>query len=487
MTPDRNGYQIYCIVTDANGNRVKSDTVTISMAAVGPVITAQPKNTTAANGSSVKLTVAATGEDLTYQWYYKVAGNLQFQKSSRTTNAYTNTMTPERNGYQVYCVITDANGISVTTDTVTISMEGAAPVITTQPQNVTAANGNPVKLTVAAAGEGLTYQWYFKGANSMYFQRSSQSTATYTTTMNAARNGYQIYCVVMDAQGNSVKSKTVTISMAADGPVITAQPQDITAAKNQPVNLTVAAQGEDLTYQWYYKTANTTQFQTSGQTTNTYTTTMTAAIHGQQFYCVVTDVQGNSVKSNTVTVSMAAAGPVITAQPRNTSAVNGNSVNLTIAATGEDLTYQWYYKAAGSAQFQKSSRTTCTYTTTMTAERDGYQLYCVITDIYGNSVKSNTVTITKEISRPVITTQPRSVAVANGSSVTLTVGASGEGLTYQWYFKGANSMYYQKSSQTTATYTTTMTEARNGYQLYCVITDANGVSVTSNTVTISIG
>ena len=41
-------------------------------------------------------------------------------------------------------------------------------------------------------------------------------------------------------------------------------------------------------------------------------------------------------------------------------------------------------------KFTKSSTTTNTYSMEMTAARDGRELYCVITDEYGNQVTSNT-------------------------------------------------------------------------------------------------
>ena len=81
----------------------------------------QPQDAQQEIGQKFSISPKVEGEGLTYQWYYKVAGNLQLQKSSRTTNAYTTTMTPERNGYQVYCVITDADGVAVQTNTVTLS------------------------------------------------------------------------------------------------------------------------------------------------------------------------------------------------------------------------------------------------------------------------------------------------------------------------------------------------------------------------------
>jgi len=71
-------------------------------------------------------------------------------------------------------------------------------------------------------------------------------------------------------------------------------------------------------------------------------------------------------------------------------------VNVSVNANGFDLTYQWYYKDKGTDEFRYTSSTTGdTYRIQMTDARAGRQLYCVVTDKYGNTVKTNTVTIGK--------------------------------------------------------------------------------------------
>ena len=264
--------------------------------------------------------------------------------------------------------------------------------ITAQPSNAYAANGATVKTTVKASGTGLKYRWYYRSASSGMFIKSSQNTATYSTTMNSSRNGYKVYCVVSDANGNRVTTKTVTLTMR--NPLkITTQPTNKTAANGATVSTKVVASGDGLKYQWYY-TANgkSSTFVKSGTTSATYSTTMNADRDGRKVYCVITDKYGNSVKTNTVTLSMKKTAK-ITTQPVSKTVADGAAVSVKVVASGDGLKYQWYFKAAGASSYTKSSTTTATYSTTMNAARDGYKIYCVITDKYGNSVKSNTVTL----------------------------------------------------------------------------------------------
>jgi len=84
-----------------------------------------------------------------------------------------------------------------------------------------------------------------------------------------------------------------------------------------------------------------------------------------------------------------------------------------------------------------------------------------------------------------ITKQPVSVTVAEGKTATVTVQAQGDGLTYKWYYKNkGDSKFSLTDSFKGTTYSVAMDSTRNGRQVYCVITDQYGNSVTTNTVTL---
>jgi len=83
----------------------------------------------------------------------------------------------------------------------------------------------------------------------------------------------------------------------------------------------------------------------------------------------------------------------ITKQPADGFARLGEPVTTTVTATGDGLTYQWYISDNGGASFGKSSITKKTYSYTMTEAKSGRQAYCVVTDRYGNTETSNTVTL----------------------------------------------------------------------------------------------
>ena len=251
--------------------------------------------------------------------------------------------------------------------------------------------------------------------------------------------------------------------------------------------MSVNAQGDGLTYAWYYRNAGVTKFTKSTTTTNTYSMEMTAARDGRELYCVITDQYGNTVTTNTVTISIFRTELKIVKQPVSASVREGENATVTVEAQGDGLTYAWYYRNAGVSKFTKSSTTTNVYSMEMNATRDGREIYCVITDQYGAQVTSNTVSINMAAGKTelAITKQPVSVTVAEGEYATVTVEAQGDGLTYAWYYRNAGKTSFTKSSTTTNVYSFAMNTSRAGRQVYCVITDEYGDSVTSNTATLN--
>ncbi|MBE5776841.1 MAG: hypothetical protein E7326_04985, partial [Clostridiales bacterium] len=346
-------------------------------------ITKQPQNVYVAEGKTASTIVTATGEGLTYQWYYTANGSSSaFNKSSVTSATYSTQMTAERDGRQVYCVVKDATGTSVTSNTVTLGI-AASVAITKQPTDVSVQENENASTSVTATGDGLTYQWYYTAnGSSSTFNKSSTTSRTYTTQMTAARDGRKVYCVVTDSSGHSVTSKTVTLSIAP-ALAITQQPKDASAADGETVSTTVKATGDGLTYKWYWKNASDTSYLLSSVTSNTYTTPMSQVKDGRTVYCVITDASGNSVTSRTATLTLAAPALVITSQPKDASAADGETVSTTVKATGDGLTYKWYWKNASDSDYLLSSVTSNTYTTPMSAIKDGRTVYCVITDENG--------------------------------------------------------------------------------------------------------
>ncbi len=241
-------------------------------------------------------------------------------------------------------------------------------------------------------------------------------------------------------------------------------------------SVSVTASGDGLKYQWYFKNAGATKYSRSSNTTNVYDTKMSSASKNRMVYCVVTDQYGNTIKSDTKTLREAVS---ITTQPKTTYTKKGATTKVTVKASGDGLKYQWYFKKAGATKYSKSSNTTSVYDTKMSSASKNRMVYCVVTDKYGNKVKSDTKTLREAVS---ITTQPKTVTVKKNATAKVTVKASGDGLKYTWYIKNAGSTKYIKSSITKSTYSVKMTAKTKNRLVYCVVTDKYGKTIKTVTV-----
>ncbi len=78
-----------------------------------------------------------------------------------------------------------------------------------------AAQGDIVRVSFTAAGDGLTYQWYLKNAGDTAYAKSSVTGATYSARISDKSHNRRLYCVVRDAYGNQVRTETVLIRRRA--------------------------------------------------------------------------------------------------------------------------------------------------------------------------------------------------------------------------------------------------------------------------------
>ena len=343
-----------------------------------------------------------------------------------------------------------------------------------QPKNTYTKIGKTAKVTLKAQGNGLTYQWYFKNAGAKKYSKSSVTSATYSCKMSEKSKDRRVYCVITDANGEEVKSKSVILREAAS---ITTQPKDACVQSGKSAKVTVKASGDELTYQWYFKNAGSSKFTKSSVTKASYSAKMSDKVKDRQVYCVVTDAYGKTAKTKTVVLRMAAT---ITEQPQNTCGNYGDTLRSPLKANGDGLSYQWYVKNAGSSKFSKSSVTSATYSCKLNEKSSGRQIYCIVTDAYGNTAKSATATVYQELR---ITSQPKDVTVAEGKTAKVSFQAEGYDLTYTWYFKNAGDKSFKKTTSFTGnTYSVKMTDDRDGRQVYCVVTDAFGNTLSTEMV-----
>ena len=329
------------------------------------------------------------------------------QKTSFTVTpgtTYSALPTPTRNGYIFDGWYTGATGGTQVKSTDAVKKGNIALYahwvpqlkITQQPSSVTVASGNTAKVTVKAAGEGLTYAWYYKNAGSSKFSLTTSFTGnSYSIAMNDARKGRQVYCVITDQYGNSVTTNTVTLNMYP-GFTITTQPANKIVKAGVTAKFTVKINGKNVTYQWQYKTSSSGSWKNASATGNkTATLSVPASVsrHGYQYRCKITDSAGNVIYTKTVNLYVLG----IKTQPVNKTVKAGATAKFTVKATGKGLTYQWQYRTSSSGSWKNvsaASGKTANYSLTAAARHNGYFYRCKITDSSGNVIYTSIVKLT---------------------------------------------------------------------------------------------
>ena len=116
--------------------------------------------------------------------------------------------------------------------------------------------------------------------------------------------------------------------------------------------------------------------------------------------------------------------PTITTPPTNQSVTAGNTATFTVAASGENLSYQWQQSTDnGQSWTDISEANAATYTTAATTtSMNGYQYRCVVINSAG-SVTSDAATLTVNaatVSVTGVTLEPTSLSLFTGDTAPLT-------------------------------------------------------------------
>ena len=176
-------------------------------------------------------------------------------------------------------------------------------------------------------------------------------------------------------------------------------------------------------------------------------------------------------------------------QPEDATVALGEKANFVCKAKGSKFTYQWEYQISKEEWKKVKGATAQTDTLEVKAkeEHDGRVYRCTVTDGAGNQLQSKTATL---YIKPVIVTQPEDAAAESGQEITVSVKASGVGLTYQWEFNDTGKKEDWKpakgESAETDTYTTAVKASMEGRRFRCRVTASNGLKAVSEKAVLTI-
>ncbi|HEV7921345.1 MAG TPA: hypothetical protein VGR02_11210, partial [Thermoanaerobaculia bacterium] len=469
-----NTYSVVLSVTDTIQQTASTTRTAIACNPLG--ISTQPASQTVTPGSSVTLSVVASGSGaFTYQWYEGASGTTTTPVGTNSSSFNTGTLTVTKS-YWVRVTSSCNVSHSINSNTATVSVVcTAAPVITTQPASPTINSGQSVTLTVAAT-QAAAYQWY-QGVSGT----TTTPIGTNSSSLTVTPAGTSSYWVRVSNSCGSVNSNTATVTVCAP-PTITTQPGSPTIPSGSTATLTVVAGGSGpFTYQWFDGPSGTTITPVGANSASFTTPALTV---NKQYWVRVTSSCNGTASVNSITANVTVtcnAAPSITAQPASRTINAGQSTTLTVTATTSGTTtYQWFQGTApntGQPVGGNSSSLTVTPATTT-------NYWVRVSNGCGNA-DSVTATVTV-CAPPSITSQPASTTIVTGQSATLSVGAAGGApLAYQWY-EGTSGVTTTPVGTNSSSFNTGALAATKSYWVR-VTSSCNGTAiVNSNTATVTV-
>jgi hypothetical protein len=261
-------------------------------------------------GSPSPLTITATGNGLTYQWYSNTSASNSGGTiiDGQTASSYTPSTAVMGTTFY-YCVVSGdctPTSTSAVSGAIEIITACTAPTFSAQPtDNQSECIDGVLTLGTVAADQSPSYQWYSNSSKLNYGGTLIEGATNTTYTPASTVAGTYYYYVVATNGACPTPSNAVQIIVHPATSVSVQPAATTTFGLNATATaLNVTAIGSSLTYQWY---SNASASNTGGTiidaaTSNTYTPA-TTALGTTYYYCVVSGgCAPSSVPSNVAEV-----------------------------------------------------------------------------------------------------------------------------------------------------------------------------------------
>ena len=266
-------------VTDSNNvtcSNTITGTVTVTMndnvAITSPV---DDYEVTICPGDSQTFTTVATGDGLTYQWYFNGTTPLP-----STTNSYTVSNATAANTGDYTVIVLDGCGNQETSAVATLTVSQATEIIIEPaPTPQTVCEGTAISIEIVATGTNLTYQW-FRGTTPVSGATATTPTLTINSTVVADSGDYT--CHITSGTCGTIISNIAKLTVN-QAPAIVAQTGGGAICVGETANFSVTATGTNLTYQWYKGSGELI----ANETSNTYSIPNATEADSNTYYCTI--------------------------------------------------------------------------------------------------------------------------------------------------------------------------------------------------------
>ncbi|MBX8642618.1 MAG: PKD domain-containing protein [Thermoplasmata archaeon] len=449
--PSAGTYYVYVHLSDSAGYGVNSNTLTITVNS-DPSVSASTSLNPADASQQITFSSSVSGGSGggSYTWYSGSTSDQIGTGSSYSTSLSAGT-------YSIFVVYVDNSGYSVTSNTITETVNSDPSVSISSSQNPTDV-GKSITLTASPSGGSgsYSYQWY---ANSNAI--SGATSSTYSPGDYSSSGTYSYYVSLTDGAGYTVNSNTIDETVNSD-PTVSASASTTTADVGYSITFSASPSGgtSPYTYSWTIggtQVSTSQDFSYSFSSAGSYTVTVT-----------VTDSLGETYSAS-VSVTINNNPSVSVSSSQNPTDVS-NSVTFTASESGGTGTISYAWTVNGASE---GSGSTLSYSFSSSGS---YTIEVTVTDGDGHTASASlTETVYSDPSVSIASSQnPADV----GNSVTFTASPSGGSgsYSYQWYLN-SNAV----SGATASTYSTSFSSSGTD-SIYVTIKDGVGNSATSSTL-----
>jgi hypothetical protein len=423
-------------------------------------------------GIPITLVTLDTSQEYTYQWYRGMSGDT----SDPVAGATDGNLLIGPNVTTRYWMRATSRGLC-TADGATITVEVCAlPVITQQPQNVSAFNGKTSTLSVAATSstQALTYQWEQLNASNAWVAIPGATASAYTTPGFTSDAYYRVRVM---AGTCAIESATALVTRCSYAEVVEGGERKIGVGESASLSLPGMSPVLEKTITWY-RGAVGDRTQAVVTATGTNLTYNTPPLTANATYWAEFSSGGCTSRTNAFNVTV--CKPAVTTQPVSTTVVAGGSATLTIATTQiPGLTYQWYAGAPGTTTSPVANGTGTSLTVTPTATTS---YWCRVSSSCALTADSAAATVSV-CNPPVIANATTTQSIRAGQTTSVSVSATASNISYQWY-RGATGVTTDPIAG--ATYGSTQVSPTTTTNYWCRLTSDGFCKTDTATMTVDV-
>ena len=271
---------------------------------------------------------------------------------------------------------------------------------------------------------------------------------------------------------------TFTVEAPCFVPVISAQPQSQTICEGGAVTFSVASSMTTGTYEWRKDGAAIP----GAPNSNVYTIPIVSMSNDGIYDCVLRDACDPATKvatSASARLTVVSRPTITTNIPAQRTICENANDTLRIRATGAGRTFQWFKDGVAITGARDSNF----IINNAIASTSGVYS-CVVTGTCAPSATSVACSVVVA-SRPRITTEPVGQDICPGASGSLSVGATGLNLVYQWF---RNGVAVPNGFNSTLSFTNYSYDADGQY--YCIVSsnipNPNNCTITAQSRTVRV-